>query len=122
MTHNLTYSSFNKNREYEVIVDDPALVAEVARVFDDDWSRRAPDLENSLLVWSPVNSRERITALIDGAATSLDLEQNSLLDEDLNDQLHAAARAASPCGSSRRRWTTRPTARWCRSNACWRAV
>lgn len=92
MTHNLTYSSFNKNREYEVIVDDPALVAEVARVFDDDWSRRAPDLANSLLVWSPVNSRERITALIDGAATSLDLEQNSLLDEDLNDQLHAAAR------------------------------
>ncbi|MCB0253782.1 MAG: hypothetical protein KDI55_08640 [Anaerolineae bacterium] len=92
MTHNLTYSSFNKNREYEVIVDDPALVAEVARVFDDDWSRRAPDLTNSLLVWSPVNSRERITALIDGATTSLDLEQNSLLDEDLNDQLQAAAR------------------------------
>ena len=92
MTHNLTYSSFNKNREYEVIVDDPALVAEVAQVFDDDWSRRAPDLDNSLLVWSPVNSRERITALIDGAATSLDLEQNSLLDEDLNDQLQAAAR------------------------------
>lgn len=92
MTHNLTYSSFNKNREYEVIVDDPALVAEVARVFDDDWSRRAPDLENARLVWSPINSRERITALIDDATATLDLEQNSLLDEDLIDQLQAAAR------------------------------
>ncbi|MEZ4767119.1 MAG: phospholipase D-like domain-containing protein [Caldilineales bacterium] len=92
MTHNLTFSSFNRNREYEVIVDDPALVAEVAQVFDDDWSRRVADLANAQLVWSPVNSRERITALIDGATESLDLEQNSLLDEDLNDQLQAAAR------------------------------
>ena len=91
MTHNLTYSSFNKNREYRVEVDDLALVTEVAQVFDDDWSRRQPDLSRSLLVWSPDNSRERLTGLIDSAQTSLDLEQNSLLDEDLIDQLIAAA-------------------------------
>lgn len=91
MTHNLTRSSFGKNREFEAISDDPAVVAEVAQVFDADWERREPDLGDARLVWSPVNSRARIGGLIDSAATTLDLYQASVLDDDLNRRLMAAA-------------------------------
>ncbi|HSN74086.1 MAG TPA: phospholipase D-like domain-containing protein, partial [Anaerolineae bacterium] len=91
MTHNLTNSSFNRNREYMAIVEDSAVVAEVAQVFDADWERVEPDLGSALLVWSPVNSRPRIEALVESAQVSLDVEHTSLLDERLLDLLAAAA-------------------------------
>ena len=53
MTHNLTRSSFAKNREFEAISEDKAVVEEVTKVFDADWERREPDLSQALLVWSP---------------------------------------------------------------------
>ena len=92
MTHNLTRSSFAKNREFEAISEDKAVVEEVAEVFDADWERREPDLSKALLVWSPINSRPRITALIDGARTTLDLYQASVLDDELNERLKAAVK------------------------------
>lgn len=92
MTHNLTRSSFTKNREFEVISEDKAVVEEVVQVFDADWDRREPDLSQSLLVWSPINSRSRITAQIDGARTTLDLYQASVLDDELNERLVAAVK------------------------------
>ncbi len=91
MTHNLTNSSFNRNREYMAIVEDPAVVAEVARVFDADWERVGSDLDSALLVWSPVNSRQRIEALVESAQVSLDVQHTSLLDDRLLDMLAAAA-------------------------------
>jgi cardiolipin synthase A/B len=91
MTHNLTRSSFNRNREYMAIVEDKALVAEVARVFDADWERVEPDLSRSLLVWSPVNSRPHIEALVQRAQVSLDVQHTSLLDERLIGLLADAA-------------------------------
>ena len=92
MTHNLTRSSFAKNREFEAISEDKAVVEEVTQVFDADWERREPDLSQALLVWSPINSRSRITALIDGAGTTLDLYQASVLDDELNERLLAAVK------------------------------
>lgn len=91
MTHNLTRSSFERNREYALLVDDRPVVDEVARVFDADWERVEPDLSQAQLVWSPVNSRQRIAALIDSAQTSLELEHTSLQDPGLIDRLAAAA-------------------------------
>jgi cardiolipin synthase len=91
MTHNLTNSSFNRNREYLAIVEDPTVVAEVAQVFDADWERVEPDLSAALLVWSPVNSRQRLESLVDSALVSLDVQHTSLLDERLIDRLAAAA-------------------------------
>lgn len=91
MTHNLTYSSFNKNREYQVIVEDPAVVGEISAVFDADWDREVPELNASGLIWSPVNSRGRIQGMIDGARVSLDVEQTSILDDQVVDHLASAA-------------------------------
>jgi cardiolipin synthase A/B len=93
MTHNLTRSSFNRNREYMVIVEDKAVVAEVVRVFDNDWERVEPDLSQSLLVWSPVNSRPHMETLVQSAQASLDVQHTSLLDERLIGLLAEAARS-----------------------------
>lgn len=91
MTHNLTNSSFNRNREYMAIVEEPAVVQEVAQVFDADWEREEPDLSQALLVWSPVNSRQRMAELIDSARVSLEVEHTSVIDADLIGRLAAAA-------------------------------
>jgi HKD family nuclease len=90
MTHNFTTSSFLANREYGVIDTHPADVTEIVRVFDADWNRQKPDLSNARLVWSPVNARQRILALLDEAKTSIDLEQAEMLDAEIGDHLLAA--------------------------------
>ncbi|HEY6040604.1 MAG TPA: phospholipase D-like domain-containing protein, partial [Anaerolineae bacterium] len=77
MTHNITASSFNTNREYGVIDTIPADVSEVIRVYEADWEKIQPDLTSARLVWSPVNARQRWVELINSAQTSLDIEQNA---------------------------------------------
>lgn len=93
MTMNLTYSSFTRNREYGVITYNPSDVAEMRAVFDADWNRTAPDLPaRPRLVWSPINARATILALIGSARERLDLEEPDLLDEEVVDALLRAAR------------------------------
>lgn len=93
MTMNLTYSSFTRNREYGVITYDPSAVAEMRSVFDADWEHLAPDLPaQPYLVWSPVNARATILALIAAARERLDLEEQDLIDREVVDALVRAAR------------------------------
>ena len=93
MTMNFTHSSFTRNREYGVITYDPLKVQEMRTVFDADWDHVAPNLPaRPRLVWSPINARETILALIDGAHTRLNLEQSDLLDEEVVAALVNAAR------------------------------
>ncbi len=92
LTMNFTHSSFTRNREYGVIVHDPVYVEEMERVFDADWARLPPRWPSPpRLVWSPVNSREVILHLIRSARTSLDLEEQDLVDEEVVQALIAAA-------------------------------
>ncbi len=92
MTMNLTYSSFTRNREYGVILHDPALVEEMRTVFAADWDRTVPALPDPpRLVWSPINARERILALIRSARTRLDLEHQDLIDGEVVAALVQAA-------------------------------
>lgn len=83
-TFNFTYSSFTKNREYAILTTEPQVVADVAAIFDADWQARDVKLSSdSPLVLSPNNSRERITALIQGAQHTLWLEEATLLDDEI---------------------------------------
>lgn len=91
MTCNMTASAFTANREYGLVDTDPAHIAEVMQVFEADWSREDPGLVDPLLVWSPFNAREEWRALIDGAQRSVDLEQSSMLDPEIEGRLVAAA-------------------------------
>jgi cardiolipin synthase len=90
MTHNITTSSFNANREYGVIdarVDD---VAEIIKVFEADWEKQPVDLKSPRLVWSPINARQKLIELIDSAKVSIDLEQNEWYAQEIVEHVVAA--------------------------------
>ena len=53
---------------------------EVGRIFDADWNRTVPKVPAAGLVVSPVNSRGRISSLIDGATKSIDMYQEEVAD------------------------------------------
>ncbi len=91
-TFNFTYSSFTKNREFAVVTTQPDVVADVAQIFDADWAGEGVAWsEETPIVLSPVNSRARLTALIEEAQQTLWLEEATLLDDDLTQALVRAA-------------------------------
>lgn len=91
-TFNYTNSSFAHNREYGLIVNESQIVSDIAAIFDADWAGKAVSLRaDSPLVLSPDNSRQRLLELIDGARTSLWLEQATLLDDEITAHLSKAA-------------------------------
>jgi len=92
MTLNLVYSAFHGNREYGIITRDPAEVAEALAGFNADWERRDFKPQAPSLLWSNANTRRKLLAFIDGARTSLLLEQESLQDRELLRHLAGAAR------------------------------
>ena len=90
-TFNYTNSSFTRNREYGLLIDQPALVSDIAAVFDADWAGVQPELSaDSPIILSPTTSRDAIQSLIDSAKETLWLEQASLLDDEVTDRLVAA--------------------------------
>lgn len=98
-TANLTGSSFTANREYALVLDDKAQVAEVARVFDADWEGKRLDLSRALLVWAPSrvqggvkegNAREKLLGLIRSAKKELFLEQAAMADREVIEALKEA--------------------------------
>ena len=89
-TFNQTRLSFTSNREFGVIDANLDDVGEVVKVFDADWQRVAPTVVNPNLVWSPVNARQRLTALIDEAKQSLDIETDEMQDRAMEDHLIVA--------------------------------
>lgn len=86
-TGNFALSYIQKERNYVARDDDPADVASLAALFDADWDRKAPDLSCTRLLVSPINSRERIVALIDSAKTSILVESMQLADDDVRNAL-----------------------------------
>ena len=71
LTANMSKSAFTRNREFGVIHTDAADVAEMAASFNADWNRTEFSPTSSNLVWSPVNSRERINGVINAATNTL---------------------------------------------------
>ena len=88
MTMNFSNNAVSGNREYLIVDGDPADIAEAQRVFDADWTRGAATVER--LVVAPLNAREKLYRIIDGATRTLDIEWESLSDDDLG--AHVAKR------------------------------
>jgi len=80
LNQNLTASAFTKNREYDVIDTDFQDVSQIREMFIDDWERKSFTPGVSHLIVSPVTSRPALTALINSASHTLDIEI-----EDIND-------------------------------------
>lgn len=91
-TFNLCEKYFTLTRDYGIIVQEPAKVAQVAEGFDADWEQRdwnpAPA---SGLVWSNANSREAMSRFIDSARHSLDVQHPKFVDATILDRILAAA-------------------------------
>lgn len=91
MNQNLTWSSFEQNRELGVVTTRPADVAEALAIFEADWEHAAePPL--AALVVSPTNSRAVLLELIGSARRSLDVYAEVIRDPEFVDALAAAAR------------------------------
>ncbi|MGD0682570.1 MAG: phospholipase D-like domain-containing protein [Terracidiphilus sp.] len=91
MTLNLTPNYYSTSRDYAVITNDPADVSAIETTFAADFINGTitpPDGDN--LVWSPTNSRTALTALINGATTSLQIEQEEMADTGIESALEAA--------------------------------
>ncbi len=91
LTANMTRAAFQANREFGLIVTEPADVAEIVAAFNADWERKPFVPASPRLIWSPVNSRARINAVIVSAMASLDVYAEVVQD---NDQVRLLVEAA----------------------------
>jgi len=73
MSFNLTTDYFGSTRDFGIVTTVPAEVAEIAAVFQADWSGKSITPNVASLVWSPVNSSDKLTALIASAKKTLDI-------------------------------------------------
>jgi phosphatidylserine/phosphatidylglycerophosphate/cardiolipin synthase-like enzyme len=73
MSFNLTRDYFGQTRDFAIVTTAAAEVTEIANVFEADWNDRAVTPAVASLVWSPVNSRSKLTSLINGAKNTLDI-------------------------------------------------
>ncbi|MBC7467311.1 MAG: hypothetical protein H7256_15080 [Bdellovibrio sp.] len=94
---NLT-KNYKTTRDFGIVTKDAAVVSEVESVFQADWQNAiqkkgiTPNLTNPFLIWSPINSREKIVALVGYAKKSIDLEVENFGDADIQDALVLAAK------------------------------
>jgi cardiolipin synthase len=93
MTFNLAASYFGGTRDFGVITTYPDEVAEIARVFNADWGYTPVSPEAASLVWSNVNSRAKLLALIRSATVSVEVYNEELEDQECLDALTAEAAA-----------------------------
>jgi len=73
MSFNLTSEYFGTTRDFGIVTTAGAEVTEISNVFDVDWNEKPITPEVASLVWSPVNSRTKLTSLIKGAKNTLDI-------------------------------------------------
>ncbi len=85
-------SSGERDRDYIVMDPTAADVQECNAIFTADWARTQPTLSDPNLVVSPVNARAKILALINGAQSSLHLEEEEMSDPATISALVAAAK------------------------------
>jgi cardiolipin synthase len=87
-TFNLCPKYFTLTRDYGVIVQEPAKVAQVAEGFQADWDQLDwhPSPASGLL-WSNSNSREAMSRFIDSARERLDIQHPKFVDATILDRI-----------------------------------
>jgi cardiolipin synthase A/B len=85
-------SSSATNREYIVKDTEMVDIQECERIFDGDWNRQTPSLSDANLLISPINSRAKTMALLGKATTSLDIEEEEMVDGEFVQTLVAAVK------------------------------
>jgi phosphatidylserine/phosphatidylglycerophosphate/cardiolipin synthase-like enzyme len=80
MTYNLEPEYFNTTRDFGIITTDINESSEITRVFDADWNNQSIIPSQKNLVWSPVNSRDKIIGIINNATSTLDMYAEEIND------------------------------------------
>lgn len=96
MTFNFTRSTFSKERNFGLIITDPAIIQEIHQVFQADWEHKNVAVNHPNLVWSPHNSREKISRLIQSAKSDIKIYAQSLTDYRMIGLLAKTARTGVP--------------------------
>jgi len=91
MTFNLVSDYFESTRDFGILTTVPSEVAEIAAIFEADWSSQSASPSTSTLVWSPTNSRARLTTLIESATRTLEIYNEELSDPGVLGALVSAA-------------------------------
>jgi cardiolipin synthase A/B len=87
------YWSIDRERNFVATDRDPADLADLIELFAADWAGDEPDLSCTRMVVSPVNARERILALIEGAQSTLVVESMQFADWDVRNAVRARVQA-----------------------------
>jgi cardiolipin synthase len=93
---NLT-KNFAKTRDFGISTSDKGVIQEMTAVFEADWQNAdantgvTPPLADSHLVWSPLNSFDRLKNLIDGAKKELELTTENLGEQKIIASIIAAS-------------------------------
>jgi cardiolipin synthase len=87
-TFNFGVKYFTATRDYGIVTEDPAAVAEIDACFEADWNRREfTRPETSALVWSNRGSRTLMCHYIDTAKHTLDVQHPKFVDAVVLDRL-----------------------------------
>jgi phosphatidylserine/phosphatidylglycerophosphate/cardiolipin synthase-like enzyme len=87
LTANMTKSAFARNREFGVIHEDAADLAECMAAYEADWDREKFTPKDTALVWSPVNSRSKLMQLVQSARQHLLVYAELAQDDAIIDEL-----------------------------------
>ena len=87
-TFNFCEKYFTQTRDYGLIIEDHAVVAEILDCYRADW-RREPfhPHDESTLLWSNNNSRRLMSTFIDAAQEQLDIQHPKFVDATILDRL-----------------------------------
>ena len=90
LTGNLTYSSFTKNREFGIILNDEKKASELEDLFKKDWARQKYENNDPGLVVSPIDSRVKIENALKSAKSSIKIWEQEIEDPSIIDILQNA--------------------------------
>ena len=90
LTGNLTYSSFTKNREFGIILNDEKKASELEDLFKKDWARQKYENNDPELVISPIDSRIKIENALKSAKSSIKIWEQEVEDPSIIDILKNA--------------------------------
>jgi phosphatidylserine/phosphatidylglycerophosphate/cardiolipin synthase-like enzyme len=92
-TFNFCEKYFSLTRDYGLVTEEPAEVAQVCQCFQADWERHAfHPSPSSALLWSNRNSRRIMSAFIDSARHTLDIQHPKFVDATILERIVQASR------------------------------
>jgi phosphatidylserine/phosphatidylglycerophosphate/cardiolipin synthase-like enzyme len=92
MTFNFTRSTFSKERNFALVIDDPRKVGVITSIFTADWNHKPASTTSPDILLSPDDSRQKLLSLIVGARKSISIYAQNVSDYQIVGALAKAAR------------------------------